>query len=133
MIGDHVQVVALLAHGALADEKWAAHRASLALRNPCAAKRWIDVERVTKDTLTHAPALAIEQVGRDDLKIVVGGMCEGATTVAVAKRPDAGNVSGEPVVNLDVPARVGLDASRFEAKIVGVRTPAHGEQHMRAD
>ena len=76
---------------------------------------------------------AVEQVGGDDLEIVIGGVGECAAAVAVAHRPDAGDVRREAVVDRDVAARVGRDAGRVEAEVVGVRAAADGEQHMDAD
>ena len=47
---------------------------------------------------------AVEEVRRDDLVVVVGGVGEGAAAVALAERPDAGDAGGEPVVDGDVAA-----------------------------
>ena len=77
--------------------------------------------------------LAVEQVGGDDLEVVVRGVRERAAAVAVAQRPDAGHVGREPVVDHDVAARVGRDAGAVEPEVVGVRPAADGEQHVRAD
>lgn len=119
--------------GRPADGERPASGASLTLRHPGAAERRINVKRVAGDAVTHAPTLAIQQVGGDDFEVVVGGMCEGTAAVAIAERPNAGNVGSEPVVNLDVPARVRLDASRFETEVVGVRSAPHCKQDVRAD
>ena len=35
---------------------------------------------------------SLEQIGGDDLEVVVGGVREGAAAVAVAERPDAGTL-----------------------------------------
>ena len=77
--------------------------------------------------------LAVEQVGGDDLEVVVGGMGEGAAAVAVAERPDAGHVGGQGVVDGDVAARVGAHAGLVEAEVVGVRPAADRQQDVRAD
>ena len=45
-------------------------------------------------SLTGA-VVAVEQVGGDDLEVVVGGVGEGAAAVAVAQRPDAGHVGAQ--------------------------------------
>ena len=76
---------------------------------------------------------AVEQVGGDDLEVVVGGVGEGAAAVAVAERPDAGDVGGQALVDRDVAARVGRDAGASSAEVVGVRPPADGQQHVRSD
>ena len=57
-----------------------------------AAERRIDVERVGRNAVADLPVLAVEQVGGDDLEVVVGRVREGAAAVAVAERPDAGHV-----------------------------------------
>ena len=62
----------------------------------------------------------VEQVGGDDLEVVVGGVGEGAFAVAVAQGPDAGDVGAELVVDGDVAALVGDDAGFVEAEVVGV-------------
>ena len=49
-----------------------------------AAERRIDVERISGNAIAHAPPFAIEKVRRDNLKVVIGGVGEGAATVAVA-------------------------------------------------
>src|SRR3546814_3370879 len=53
------------------------------------AQRRVDVERVAADALAELAMLAVEQVGRDDLEVVVRGVRERAAAVAVAQRPDA--------------------------------------------
>ncbi len=70
------------------------------------------------------PRVAVEQIGGDDLEVVVGGVGEGAAAVAVAERPDARHVGAQLVVDGDVAARVGRDAGLVEPEIVGVRAAA---------
>ena len=77
--------------------------------------------------------IAVEQIGGDDLEIVVGGVGEGAAAVAVAERPDARDIGGQAVVDDDVAARVGCDAGLVEAEIVRIRSTPDGQQDMRAD
>ena len=77
--------------------------------------------------------VVVEEVGGDDLEVVVGGVREGAPAVAVAQRPDARHVGAELVVHLDEPALVDGDAGLVEAEVVGVRAAADGHQQMRAD
>ena len=107
-------------------------RARLGLGHADAAERRIDVERVGGDAVADPAALAVEQVGGDDLEIVIGGVGEGAAAVAFAERPDAGHVGGEAVVDLDIAALVGRDPGRLQAEIVGIGPAADGEQDMAA-
>ena len=58
------------------------------------SERRIDVEGVGGDAVGHLAPRAVEQVGGDDLVIVVGGVGEGAAAVAVAERQCAGRWSG---------------------------------------
>src|SRR3546814_4617945 len=49
------------------------------------AQRRVDVERVAADALAELAMLAVEQVGRDDLEVVVRGVRERAAAVAARK------------------------------------------------
>src|SRR5262245_14844865 len=60
-------------------------------------------------------------------------MRKGAAAIAVSERPDPRDVGGEPVINLDVSARVHLDAGSLKTEVVGVWSAPHREQHMRAN
>ena len=71
-------------------------------------------------------ALAVEQVGGDDLVVVVRGVGEGAAAVDVAERPDAGDVGAQLVVDGDVAARVGRDAGARRGR--GRRCSAGGRR-----
>ena len=83
-------------------------------------------------SLTRA-LLAVEQIGRDDLEVVVRGVREGAAAVAVAERPDAGHVGGQAVVDRDVAALVGDHAGLVQPEVVGVRPAADRQQHVGSD
>jgi hypothetical protein len=76
-------------HGTAADEQRPSRGARLALRHADAAERRIDVERVGGHAVAHAPARAVEQVGGNDLVVVVGGVREGpaAPTAAPERAP----------------------------------------------
>ena len=88
----------------------------LGLGHPDAAERRIDVERVGRNAVADPPVLAVEQVGRDDLEIVVGGMRERAAAVAVAQRPDPRHVGRQAIVDDDVAARIGGDAGPVQPR-----------------
>src|SRR3990172_1920306 len=54
-----------------------------------AAERGIDEQRVGLDAVRDAALVAVEQIRRHDLVVVVGGVGEGAAAAHVAERPDA--------------------------------------------
>src|SRR6516164_8587668 len=96
-------------------------------------ERRINEERVSKDTITDAPFIAVEQIGGDDLVIIVGGVGERAATVAVAERPDARDVGLKTFVDRDVAAPIERNAGTVEAEIVRIGPPAHGQQDIGAE
>jgi len=75
--------------------------------------------------------LAIQQIGGDDLVVVPAGVGEGAATVAVAQRPDAGNRGSQLVVHDDVPPLVQLYARMLQAEIVRVGAAPGRDQQVR--
>lgn len=60
-------------------------------------------------------------------------MRKGAAAIAVARRPDARDIRLQPIVGLDVAARIDRDAALVQVQIVGIRTPPDGQQQMAAD
>ena len=122
-----------LGHGASADEGGFAGFADFGLGEADAAERRVGVEAVAGDAVGDAAGIVVEQVGGDDLEVVVGGVGEGAASVAVAEGPDAGDVGAELVVDGDVAALVVGDAGFFEAEVVGVGAAADGEEDVGAD
>ena len=73
-----------LCHRPGADQDRPAAFARLRLGQAHAAERRVDVKRVTGNPITDLPSFAVEKVRRDDLKIIVGGVGESASAVAVA-------------------------------------------------
>src|SRR3954452_24489656 len=67
-----------------ADQDWPAARAGLSLGQAHAAERRVDVERVTGNPMTDLPCFAVEEVRRGDFKIIVGGVGESASAIAIA-------------------------------------------------
>src|SRR5687767_5970930 len=118
-------------HRPLADERLAPALANLGLRHPCPTERRIRVQRVRGDPIAHPAWIVLQQVRDDDLAVVVRGVGERALAVAVAERPDPRNARAELVVDDDVASLVDGDACLVEAEIIGVRTAADGEQHVR--
>src|SRR5262249_47747757 len=86
---------------------------------------------IGRDPVGESPLPAVEQVGGDDLVVVVGGMGEGAAAGAVAHRPDPRYVGLQLVVDRDVAARVGRDAGLVEPEVVGVGGAADRHQEVR--
>ena len=98
-----------------------------------AGKGRVGVERVTRNAVGDAARIVVEQVGGDDLEVVVGGVGEGAAAVAVSDRPDAGDVGAELVVYGDVAALVVGYAGLLEAEVVGVGYAANGKEDVGAN
>lgn len=74
-------------HRPLADQQLAAGRLGLSNTHPGPPQRRIDVEGVGGDAIADPAWVVIEQIGRNDLEIVVRRVSEGALAVAVAHRP----------------------------------------------
>ena len=77
-----------LGHRPRADQDVSAGFLRLGLGHAGAAERRVDIERIGGLAVADAAAVAVEQVRRDDLEVVVGGVGEGAAAVAVAERID---------------------------------------------
>src|SRR5262249_32724676 len=120
-------------HEVSADEDLAAGGAGLALVHPAASERGIGVERVGRDALAHLAPAAVEQVGLDDLIVVVRGVREASAAVAGAERPDARDAGAQLLVDADHALRVGLDAGPLECEVIRVGHAADGEEQVRAD
>ena len=111
----------------------AAGGAGLGLRHADAAERRVGEEGVGGQAVGHLAVGAVQQVRGEDLVVVVGGVGEGAAAVALAERPDAGDVGGESVVDRDDAALVRGNARGVEAEVVGVGLAAHGEEDVGAE
>ena len=120
-------------HRPRGDQGRAARFPDLLLGHADAGERRVDVERVAVDTVRDAARVAVQEVGGDDLVVVVGGVREGAAAVALAQRPHAGDGGLQPVVHGDDAAPVDLDAGGVQAQVVGVRAPSHRQQQVRSD
>ena len=84
------------------------------------------------NAIGDAASGAVEQVGGDDLVVVVRRVGERAFTVAVAERPDAWNVRREPIVHDNVAALVACHARGVESRDRRYSASADGEEQMRA-
>ncbi len=120
------------AHRASADQYLATGLQGFALRHAGAAEWRVDEHGIGRDAIRHRARVVVEEVGSDDLMVVVRRMREGAAAVAIAKRPDARDTGAQLFVDLDIAASVGLDACLVEPKIVGVGHAPDRQQQVRA-
>ena len=81
--------------------------------------------------VAHSPKIVIQKIGCHNLEVVVRRMGESAFAITVTHRPDAGNVRPQLIVDNNVSALIRLHSRFIQAKIVGVRPPPYGQQHMR--
>src|ERR1700752_4887611 len=79
-------------HRSLAHQSFSAGFANLVHGHACAAEWRVDVKRIGGDAVTHPPRVVVEQVGGDDLEVVVRRVRECTATVAIAHRPDVFDV-----------------------------------------
>src|SRR5271170_225986 len=107
-----------------------ARLADFRFRHPGTAKWRIGVERVGRDAVAHSSLIVVEKIRRHDLEIIPRRVRERASTIAVAHRPDTGNVGTQLVVHLDIPSRVCADTRLVEAKVVSVWSPTGRNQQM---
>jgi hypothetical protein len=62
-------------------------------------ERWIDVESVSRDSVTYTSWIVVEQIGSYDLEIVVGGVCERSLAVAIPEGPNSRHIRAQLVVD----------------------------------
>src|SRR5262249_45359487 len=68
-----------------------------------------------------------------DLEIIPRRVRERAPAIAISHRPDARDVGAQLIVDLDIAALVGGDASLIEAEIIRIRSSADRDQHVCSD
>ena len=120
------------AHRAATDEDRVPGGACLCFGQADATERRVDVESIGADAIAQPAVAAVEQVGRDDLEVVVRRVGECAAAVAVAQRPDAGDVGRERVVDDDVAVFINVDPDAVEPEIVRVGLAADCQQYVRS-
>ena len=96
------------------------------------AERRVDIEGVGGDAVADPARIAVEQVRRDDLVIIVGGVGKAAFAVAIAERPDARDIGAQLVVDGDVAALVAADPGPVEAEILAIGAAPDRQQQVRA-
>ena len=119
-----------LAHGPFADQRPPPDFADFGFGQAGASERRIDVQSVGENAVADAARVVVQQIRRHDFEIVVGGVRERASAVAIAQGPDAGNAGAQLIVDHDVPTLVDRDAGLVEAQVVrysagGRRRAAH--------
>lgn len=120
-------------HQPLRGEQSPAPGARLPIGHPDTAEWRIGVEGITQHTIADASIFAVKEVGGDDLEIVIRGVGECASPVAVAKRPDPRDIGGKAVIDFNVAASVDRHAGPVEPQIIGIRAAPDREQHIRTD
>ena len=122
-----------LAHWPPANQDAPSRLPRLGLRQTGTAERRINIKRIGGKPVADAAAIAVEEIGRDDLEVIIGSMGEGTLTIAVAERPDTGHTGAQLIVGHNKSALVDFDTSLVEAKIVGIRSPSNRQQRMGAN
>jgi hypothetical protein len=94
---------------------WTRGRPSLRIRCPCTISRGksrhtgissLDRSSALSVGSSNVPFITVEQIGGDDLVIIVGGMGERTAPVAVAECSDAGDVGLKTFVDHDIAAQI---------------------------
>src|ERR1700683_995259 len=122
-----------LCHRSKSDKQALACSLRLCFGQSDPAKGWIGKESVGGYPVTDSTFVLIEQIGRDDLKVIVGRVGERPLAVAVAQRPDARRARAQLVVDNDVATLVDLDTGRFQPKVIRIWSPAYSEKHVRSE
>jgi hypothetical protein len=118
-------------HRALADADSPPQGTRLRLGQTGATQRWIGEQPVAGDSIADPSRVAIEQVCRDNLKIVIGSVGKRSPAVAISERPDTGNIRAQLFIDHNVAAFVDGDSRALEPQIIRVRPSANGQQHVR--
>src|ERR1700733_8675625 len=122
-----------LCHRSKSDKQALACSLRLCFGQSDPAKGRIGKESVGGYPVTDPTFVLIEQIGCDDLKVIVGGVSERPLSVAVAQRPDAGRARAQLLVDNDVAMLVDLNTGRFQPEVIRIRSPAHSEKHVRSE
>src|SRR5258708_7831514 len=119
-------------HGDLTDAGAAAAPSAVGFGHPGPAQGRVGREGVGWKAVAPPPVIAVEQIGGDDLKIVVGGVGEGASPIAIAERPDTRHICAERIIHLDEATRLSAYAGVLEAEIVSIGPAADRDEQVRS-
>ena len=119
-------------HRPLPAQDGPAQSAGLLVGHSDAPERRIDEQAVGDDAVGDAPRFIVQEIGRDNLVIIVGRVGEGAAAVAITERPDSGHVGAQELIGHDIAAGIAAHAGGAKAEIVRVRLAPDREQEMRA-
>ena len=95
-------------------------------RHSCAPERRVGVKRITRNAHRERPLLAVQEIGRHDLEIIVRRMREGASPIAFPQRPNSLGSGSQLVVDTDETPFVGFDLGSLEAQIGRIRATSDG-------
>jgi hypothetical protein len=104
-----------LFHGHFCNESRPSGGSDFGFGHACPAQWRIDVEILGSDTVRHAALLMTEQIGCDNLEIIVGRMGERATAVAIPESPNASHVGSETIIHLNIAAGIGCDSGLVQS------------------
>ena len=93
-----------------------------------ATQRRVGEQRIGGDAVGYPARVVIQQIGGDDLEVIVGGVGEGAPAIDVTHGPDPIGAGPQLVVDLDIAARIGPDTSGFQVQTFRIGQPADREQ-----
>ena len=99
---------------------------------PGPAQRRVDVERVGGHAVADLAGVVVEQIGGDDLEVVVRGVGECAACRCSRPSPRcASTLVRHWSSTIDVAAGIGLHTRVLEAEVVGVGLPSDRDQQVR--
>src|SRR6266581_7720993 len=109
-----------LRHRTLSNQSFPSGLSHFRLSHSCSAQRRINVKGVSRDPVAHAALVAVQKISGYNFIIIVCGMSEGASSVAITQRIDAGHIGAKLIVNLDVTALIDFDPGMSQTEVAGV-------------
>lgn len=119
-------------HGILRNQRAASGLSDMSLCHPAAPQRRIDEESIGLDSLRHTTMVAVREIVRNDLVVVVRCMRKCPPAITVAKRPNPWDIRTQLIIHDDVASFVGDDTGLIQRQIVCVGNTSDGEQEMAA-
>src|SRR4029077_2004148 len=93
----------------------------------------INVKGVSGDPVAYAALVAVQKISGHNFVVVVCGMSESSSSVAITQRINAGRIRAKLIINLDVTALIDFNPGMLQTEVVGVRHTTDCEKRMRAD